>query len=297
MTGLRLKQVLRREWDYRDKGSPMEKLLKAPQALIEHLTAALHETNKRKYLFPDEILKSAETSSVLFLLSQHCPNGRSGPEPCIVLNKRSIRVRQPGDLCFPGGRISIPADAYASRLLALPFSPLTRWPYWRLWRNHRGPEARRLVLLLATGLRESFEEMRLNPFIVRFLGPMPSQSLTMFHRVIYPMVVWVRQKFFLLNWEVEKVVYIPVRNLFNRANYARYRLHFRAGRGGGKAETVRDFPCFQHAGENEKEVLWGVTFRIVMVFLEIVFKFKAPEISSLPVIRGVLDERYLKGSS
>jgi 8-oxo-dGTP pyrophosphatase MutT (NUDIX family) len=275
----------------------MEKLLKAPHALVEHTIGALHETNEGEYLFPDGISKSSETSSVLFLLSRHCNHGRSGPEPCIVLNKRSFRVRQPGDLCFPGGRISIQADSYASRLLTLPFSPLTRWPYWHHWRNHRRLEARRLVLLLATALRESFEEIRLNPLTVQFLGPMPSQSLPMFYRVLYPMVVWMRQKFFLPNWEVEKIVHIPLRNLLHGDNYACYRLHFQMGPESGQSKRLQeDFPCFCHFEEGEKEVLWGVTFRIVMVFLEISFGFKPPEISSLPVIHGVLDERYLDGS-
>jgi 8-oxo-dGTP pyrophosphatase MutT (NUDIX family) len=274
----------------------MEELLKAPHALTEHVIRALDETNKGEYLFPEEISKSAATSSVLFPLSQHCHNSRSGPEPCIVFNKRSSRVRQPGDLCFPGGRISVQVDSHASRLLTLPFSPLTRWPHWHHWRNHRGPEARRLVLLLATALRESFEEMRLNPFTVRFLGPMPSQTLPMFHRVLYPMVVWIRQKLFLPNWEVGKVVHIPIRNFLNSDNYACYRLHFGTGRGNGQSERVEDFPCFRHFGENVREVLWGVTFRIVMAFLEIIFKFGPLEISSLPVIHGVLDERYLNGS-
>jgi hypothetical protein len=42
--------------------------------------------------------------------------------------------------------------------------------------------------------------------------------------------------------------------------------------------------------------LWGVTDRIVTLFLELIFKFNAPEINSLPVIHRILDERYLYGS-
>jgi 8-oxo-dGTP pyrophosphatase MutT (NUDIX family) len=297
MAGLSVKQGVRKEYLFGGQSSSMDKLLKAPHALVEHMIGALHETDKGEYLFPDGISKSFETSSVLFLLSPHCHNGRSGPEPCIVLNKRSIRVRQAGDLCFPGGRISIRVDSYASKFLTLPFSPLTRWPYWHHWRNHRRLEARRLVLLLATALRESFEEIRLNPLTVRFLGPMPSQSLPMFYRVLYPMVVWIRQKFFLPNWEVEKIVHIPIRNLLNADNYACYRLHSQTDPESGQSERLdEDFPCFRHLEEKEKEVLWGVTFRTVMAFLKIIFRFEPPEISTLPVIRGALDEKYLDGS-
>jgi 8-oxo-dGTP pyrophosphatase MutT (NUDIX family) len=297
MAGLSVKQGETREYLFGGQSSSMEKLLKAPHALVEHMIRALHETDKGEYLFPDGISKSSETSSVLFLLSSHCHNGRSGPEPCIVLNKRSLKVRQAGDLCFPGGRVSIRVDSYASRFLRLPFSPLTRWPYWHHWRNHRRLEARRLVLVLATALRESFEEIRLNPLTVRFLGPMPSQTLPMFFRVLYPMVVWISQKFFLPNWEVEKIVHIPIRNLLNADNYACYRVHFQMGAVRGQSERLQeDFPCFRHFEENEKEVLWGVTFSIVMAFLKIIFRFDPPESSSLPVIRGVLDKRYLGGS-
>jgi 8-oxo-dGTP pyrophosphatase MutT (NUDIX family) len=298
MAGLSVKRGVRRESLFWGESSSAEKLLKAPHALVEHTTGALHETNRGEYLFPEGIKKSSETSSVLFPLSQHCHNGRSKPEPCIVLNKRSVRVRQGGDLCFPGGRISVAVDSCVSRFLTLPFSPLTRWPYWHHWRNRRRLEARRLALLLATALRESFEEIRLNPLTVRFLGPMPSQSLSMFYRILYPMVVWIRQKFFWPNWEVERIVHIPIRKLLHGDHYACYRLQFQTGPESGQRERPEeDFPCFLHFEENEREVLWGVTFRIVMAFLEIIFGFKPPEISSLPVIHGVLDEKYLNGSA
>ena len=41
-------------------------------------------------------------------------------------------------------------------------------------------------LLFAASIRESFEEMGLNPFGVQFLGPLPPQRLVMFHREIFP---------------------------------------------------------------------------------------------------------------
>ncbi len=288
---------MRRAYSPKDRAPPVEPLLEAPHALIEGVMQSLHRANKGEYLFPDEIPRSDATSSVLFLLSEHCQDGPSGREPCIIFNKRSARVRQPGDLCFPGGRISTTLDSHASRLLTLPFSPLGRWPHWDYWRRHRRPEAQRLALLLATALRESFEEMRLSPFAVRFLGPMPSQSLSMFGRLLYPMVVSVRQKFFFPNWEVEKVVPIPLRSFFSREHYACCRVHFQTRGGNGVEETVQDFPCFRRFGDDEKEVLWGVTYSMVMAFLEIVFQFRAPEISSLPVVHAVLGEKYLNGSA
>jgi hypothetical protein len=152
------------------------------------------------------------------------------------------------------------------------------------------------MLLLTAALRESLEEMRLNPFTVKFLGPMPTEALPLFHRLLYPMVVWIHQRRFFPNWEVEKVVHISLRKLLDPTNYACYRLLFKMDAGRGNTQSAKDFPCFCHFGAKEKEVLWGVTYRIAMSFLEIVFKFRPPDIGSLPVIHGVRDERYLHGS-
>lgn len=189
-------------------------------------------------------------------------------------------------------------DPFIGRLLSLPGLPLARWPYWSAWRRSKPREARRLSLLLATGLREGFEEMRLNPLGVRVLGPLPAQNLTLFHRVIYPMVGWVqRQTRFLPNWEVERIVYVPLRHLLDPERYARYRLRFevRRARGEHHVEEIQDFPCFIHHGRRGREMLWGATYRIVTVFLERVFAFRPPELEALPVVHGVLNREYLDG--
>jgi hypothetical protein len=273
----------------------MRGLFTDPRALREHISEALQEKSRGGSGFPDDVLASPVTSSVLFLLSLHCD---ASSEPCVVFNKRSFRVRQPGDLCFPGGRVAPRLDLFLSKLLKSPLSPLARWRFWTDWRDHRREQASRLSLLLATSLRESAEEMRLNPFGVTFLGPMPSESLSMFRRILYPMVAWInRQKRFLPNWEVEKIVYVPLRELLNPASYARYRLHFKGAGKGGREDYVQDFSCFRHRNEKGQEVLWGATFRIVMSFLETVFRFRAPSMDSLPMIFRTLDERYWNGSA
>jgi hypothetical protein len=154
-----------------------------------------------------------------------------------------------------------------------------------------------MSILWATGLRESFEEMRLNPFGVRFLGPLPPQALVMFKRTIYPMVGWIkRQKHFFPNWEVEKVVYVPLRDLLNPAYYGRYRLRLGNNPGRGQTGSIQDYPCFRIQAPNNQEILWGATYRITINFLEQVFGFKPPPIASLPVVEGVLDETYLTGN-
>jgi len=275
----------------------MQNSLGDSQSFIEQVLYALQKRNHNNMVFSKGVTDSSITSSVLFLIGPNCQGKGFSPTPCLILTKRSLKVKQPGDLCCPGGSITSGLDFYLAKLLYLPGSPLSRWPYWSLWRKKRYKEARRLALLFATCLREGFEEMRLNPLGVKFLGPLPSQQLVMFRRVIYPMVCWTgRQKRFFPNWEVERVVYIPLKNLLDPSNYARYRLHIGSSRKNGKDLNVKEYPCFLHEHQDEYEVLWGATFRITMVFLEIVFGFKPPDIESLPVVYGSLDENYLTGN-
>ena len=136
----------------------MAKRLKIPDALLKLVTRVLHEVNRGKPIFPSGLVESDATSAVLFLLGEH-PGKRRSSEPCIILNKRSMSVRQAGDLCFPGGRISLPLDLWGARILSmLPFTPLARWGHWPHWKHYRRREIKNLALLLTTGLRESFEE-------------------------------------------------------------------------------------------------------------------------------------------
>ncbi len=266
-------------------------------AFIEQIIDALHGSNHDERIFSGDIKNSSSASAVLFLLGLMSEENRFPSEPCLILNKRSLKVKQAGDLCYPGGSISSPLDSFLAKLLYLPGSSLSNWPYWHKWRKEQHRQARRLALLFATSLREGFEEMRLNPFRVKFLGPLPSQQLVMFQRVIYPMVCWISgQKRFSPNWEVEKIVYIPLKNLLMNSNYARYRLNIKTQHGNEKNSIVKDFPCFLHEHNDGVEKLWGATFRITMVFLEIVFGFKPPDIESLPIVHGTLDENYLTGN-
>ena len=269
--------------------------LKNPAALKARISRVLYEKTKHAPLYRDDVSRSATASSVLFLMGGRCNDGCREESPCVILNKRSLKVKQPGDLCFPGGRVSPRLDLFLSRLLAWPLSPLSRWAYWGRWQEKGAEESQRLVLLLATSLRESVEEMRLNPLGVTFLGPMPSQDLRMFRRVLYPMVVWVdRQRRFHPNWEVEKIVRVPLKRLLEPDAYALYRIHFQDHRQG---KFVQDFPCFRYEKGKEREILWGVTYRIVVAFLKTAFEFNPPSPDLLPVIQGTMNEKYLNGAA
>jgi hypothetical protein len=119
----------------------------------------------------------------------------------------------------------------------------------------------------------------------------------MLQRIIYPMIGWIsRQRRFFPNWEVDKVVYVPVRNLLKADHYACYRVRMTNRLEEGNDGLWQDFPCFLHQDENEREILWGATYKIVMLFLELVFGFRPPEGALLPVVYGSLGENYFTGS-
>ena len=269
--------------------------LDQPALLLKQIGDKLHFHNSREPVFTMAGVDLAAASAVLFLLGRQPGKTNSPGELCLILNKRSADVRQAGDLCCPGGRVSPRLDAGLAKLLRLPTLPLARWPFWTDWHEKQPQHARWLRLLLATGLRESVEEMRLNPFGLKFLGPLPPQKLVMFQRIIYPMVIWIsQQKRFYPNWEVEKIVSIPLRDFFNPDQYARYHLRIETSSTG---EYVNTFPCFRYKKENETEILWGATYRIAMVFLKIVFGFSPPDLDSLPEIRGRLSRAYHSNTS
>jgi hypothetical protein len=217
----------------------------------------------------------------------------AGRRPCLVFNKRSNRVRQPGDLCFPGGGPEPMIDSVLAAFLRLPGSPLRRWTHFRRWRERVGRQPAVLGRMLAAGLREGFEEMRLNPLSVCFLGPLPAQRLVMFRRVICPLAVWVNgAPRYRPNWEVARVVQIRIAELMDPLRYRRYRIAYAPAVARRIRRTSDEFPAFLHRGRRGEEVLWGATFRITVEFMRLVFGFRLPEADNLPVVTRRLDESY-----
>jgi 8-oxo-dGTP pyrophosphatase MutT (NUDIX family) len=240
---------------------------------------------------------SHNSSAVLFLIGNCRCDHATGCQPCLILNKRSISVRQPGDLCFPGGGLSPRLDSMLARLLLIPWFPLRQWTAFPAWRKDK-TKTKTLSLLLAAALRESWEEMRLNPLRVRFLGILPWQQLLVYNRRISPMVGWLEtQVAFKINWEVQRIVRIPLISLLDEKRYGRFQPKV------GPMEDfvvqpLRDeeFPCYVHEGINGRELLWGATFRMVEDFLRIVFGFKVPPLVKLPQVDGVLSPHYPQGT-
>jgi hypothetical protein len=270
--------------------------LQPPAVFRAHVGRTLASANVLEAVRAVDLADRKALSVVLLLIGVDSPSPNETPEPCLILNKRSQRVRQPGDICCPGGGVEPRIDAFMAHLLRLPGSPLKNWAHYTRWRHAHPRELRRLNLLLATALREGLEEMRLNPLTVGFLGSLPSEHLVMFRRIIHPLVVWVnRQRQFYPNWEVERVIRIPLRRLLNPAHYICYRLsmpwrHAPAAEGGRL-----DFPAFRFPTAQGTEILWGATYRIVMGFLKKVMGFRAPDLETLDVVERELPRQYLTG--
>ncbi len=266
-------------------------------ALRERVISVLSKRCGPETFSPDSDCSGVRTSSVLLLLAETVPVEDGIPEACIILNKRSKEVKQPGDLCCPGGAIE-KFDHFLSRLLLFKGSSLSRWPCWDELKTGQPENAQFLSLLYAAGLRESWEEMRLNPFGLTFLGPLPSQCLVLYHRVIHPLAAWVSyQKEFTLSWEVERIVRFPLRALLSPFNYAVYRMNVPASLEWRFRGTTVDFPCFIYSIDGRAELLWGATFRIVTLFLEMIFGFRIPDLKRLPLVPASLGDEYVNAGT
>lgn len=217
----------------------------------------------------------------------------SASEWRLLLIKRSSVVAQAGDLSCPGGmleRLDFRLRPFvASRLL-----PIMKGKPLQYARARGLADFKNITLFLANALRESWEEVSLSPFHVRFLGPLPCRNLVMFTKTIFPVVGFVDKPWRLKpNHEVEKIVDIPLRHFFESENYALFAIETVNG-GGNAIGPASRFPCFIHRDEEgEEEILWGATFSIVLNFLKTVFDFTPPEPTSEWVLRKMVRPNYM----
>lgn len=237
-------------------------------------------------------------AGVILLLHYH---EGTGPESGFMLQliKRSSLVPQPGDISCPGGMLHPVTDRLLRCLVSSGLSPVLRGRARSLAKARGAETLDHISLFLTNALREAWEEVRISPFNVRFLGALPSRELYVFSRVIFPVVGLVKKEWtFRPNREVERVIEIPLAALFDRERYGTLTveiestLPFRH-----EVEPVRNFPCFLYAPPGgREEVLWGATMSIVMNFLEIIFGFTLPAENSNRVVRKSLRPDYATGN-
>lgn len=222
----------------------------------------------------------------------------TGGEFVFQLIKRSALVPQGGDLSCPGGILDPAFDRLLCRIIRYGLPPVLKGDA-RKYAEIRGNESFLYTsLFLANAMRESWEEIRLNPFNTTFLGPLPCYNLTLFTKTIFPVVGLVKQdKPYHLNGEVDKIVEIPIASFFEEDNYAMYSLEA-SGPLNDTRDRQWDFPCLVHTDSaGKEEILWGATFNIIMSFLKIIFDFDLSEITPTRIITRALDDAYLTGNA
>jgi 8-oxo-dGTP pyrophosphatase MutT (NUDIX family) len=214
------------------------------------------------------------------------------------LIKRSSLVSQPGDLSCPGGMIHPVIDRLLRPLLIHGPFPIIRGPA-RAYALKQGPKSFRITtLFLANALRETWEEIRLPPCRVRYLGPLPTYSLARFRRTIFPLAGYVENAGPPRpNREVEKIVEIPLTAFFQEELIGCYTLSVPDPAEAGKSLSIQH-PCLIHRSpDGGEEILWGATFHILFRFLAIVMDYQLPDWSKGPVIQRALRPDYLVGRS
>jgi 8-oxo-dGTP pyrophosphatase MutT (NUDIX family) len=213
-----------------------------------------------------------------------------------LLNKRSALVQQPGDLCVPGGGIK-PADKLLQKILEMAPIPWIKKDAWLLAKQRGKGIYEKILLILSIALRESWEEIRLHPFNIEFLGALPAYRLQSRRWIMFPVVGRVKKAWRpKLSWEVEKIIPIPLAAFFEAANYALYSLEVPEKL---KAQGIPDpweFPCFVYRINGAEEILWGATYMVIRSFFHIIFPFPLPSPNGQRIIRRPLLTNYFSGS-
>jgi len=205
-------------------------------------------------------------------------------EYVIILNKRSSYVQQPGDLCCPGGVTGHRTDRILGNLLSKNFIQAVLSGLFQNLRDTPDSGKEILGLIIAGVLRESWEEMRLPPWRVEYLGGLRTHRLHSFPKIIFPVVGRITGRWRARpNWEVEKVVRVPIRSFFDPANYALANLKTPSPLNKKNGMNQSELPCLVVQEENHKEILWGATFNII-----INFDYQVKYNSSPPFIRNNL---------
>lgn len=209
------------------------------------------------------------------------------------LIKRSDCVTQSGDISCPGGILERSTDEMLSHIVlntgiirTIDETILNHLP------NKDDQTVSLIRLFLMNALREGWEEIGLSPLNVKFLGALPSYSLTYFSRTIFPVVCLAPEPYdFQLNAEVEKVLEIPLSYFFKRSSYAIVEIE--SSLGDSDPRYAMKFPCLVVPDDQGNEdILWGATFHIVTNFLRIISGVTLPSVASSRTVKKILSPHY-----
>jgi len=214
-----------------------------------------------------------------------------------LLIKRSDAVAQSGDISCPGGMLERPVDELLSHILLKTGILRTAGNQVLYELPNKDEETLSLVrLFLMNALRESWEEIGLSPLNVEFLGALPTYSLTLFTRTIFPLVCLVREPWpYRPNEEVDKVLEIPLGFFFRSSSYAL--LELRSESGNSDPRQNFQFPCLVIPdGKGGEDILWGATFFIITNFLSQVTGGSFPADTPARVVTKIIPLHYTSGT-
>lgn len=268
----------------------------------QHVIAALARA-PLDYLEQVKFIEEQKYSSVpwegagvllpLYFSEDRSPVRNDSGQYVFLLNKRSKKIPQGGDLCAPGGGVHPFLDGLSQKILRFGFLPFARGPAFEQARRRGKAIYAKILFFVGNALRESWEEIRLSPFNVEFLGPLPTYRLQVRRWIIFPVVGRVKRAWrHRLSAEVEKVVSIPVQAFFLPENYALYSLEVPENLIAEGIPNPWNFPCLVYKEKGEEEILWGATFNVVRSFLKIVFDHSLPSPDGQRVIRRPLASHY-----
>jgi 8-oxo-dGTP pyrophosphatase MutT (NUDIX family) len=202
-------------------------------------------------------------------------------------------VSQGGDISCPGGMLQPSRDNFLNLFLKTGILPVMRGRKASLIQSGDKETAALIHLFLTNALREAWEEIGLNPFNIKFLGALPSYSLTLFARTIFPFVCFTPKSFkYKLSLEVEKILEIPLSIFFDSANYAM--LDIKTSLGKDTEPLQYQMPCLIIPdGRGGEDILWGATFNIIHNFLRIISDGTLPSTYSSRTLNKVLTIKYI----
>jgi len=213
------------------------------------------------------------------------------------LIKRSRKVSQGGDISCPGGMLQPRQDSFLNFILKTGILPAIYGRKASRTQKVDRETASLINLFLTNALREAWEEIGLNPLNTRYLGALPSYTLSMFARTIFPVVCITRRQFsYKPNSEVEKMLEIPLSFFFASGHYATLDINMSMGEG---AEPFQyQTPCLVIPDEKGGEdILWGATFNIIQNFLGIISGNGLPSGRSPRIYSKVLTPKYISPKS
>ncbi|MGV8057971.1 MAG: NUDIX hydrolase [Smithellaceae bacterium] len=267
-------------------------------AFLGHVVDKLADTSGN-YFDELDILRKTEgfndewaSAGVFLLLTYEQDNREEKGEFFFRLILRSSDTAQGGDISCPGGMLS-PFDFLLRPLISSGIMPVLRGKPREGIRKKGYSSFRKITLFLSSAVRESWEEIGLSPFHVRFLGSLPCTPVRSFRRIIVPSVGFITKEASIhLNSEVDRVIEIPLREFFDENNYGLLCVDREVVLWPG-FDDIREFPFFKiPTGENKGKILWGATFNIMANFLRIIFNFEIPASHVERVMQKSLDSGY-----